>query len=395
MLTTDQVLPRQPTVSLRSDASYLVVGGFGGIGRSVCRWLAEHGAKHVVVASRSAGGSERVHQLRKELKDVATDISVTAISCDISDMAQLQKALDEYTASGAPAIRGLVHGGMELQDSILEQMSLPSHRAALAPKLHGSLNLHRYFSSASSLDFFIMLSSLIGTVGFASQSNYSAGGAFQDALARHRATLGLPGVSLDLGIVKSVGYLAEDNAAAAKSVETLVRHGFMALSEDDVLAAIGSGITSPFSGDLALGVNTGPAGHGEDSALARDRRFSALQYRATSQDGSAAKSSATGDLGGSIAEAATFEDAVAVVLAGIAKKLMDIFMMAEDEVVASKSPAEFGVDSLVAVELRNMLAMKAGAELSIFDIMQSTSLTALAGVVAGRSRFLEGGLVPS
>lgn len=347
------------------------------------------------MASRSAGGSERVHQLRKELKDAAADVSVTAISCDISDMTQLQTALDGYTASGAPAIKGVVHGGMELQDSILEQMTLSSHNAALAPKLHGSFNLHQYFSSPSSLDFFIMLSSLVGTVGFASQSNYSAGGAFQDALARHRATLGLPGVSLDLGIVKSVGYLAEDNATATKAIDALTRHGFMALSEDDVLAAIGLGITSPFSRDLALGVNTGPAGHGDDSALARDKRFSVLQYRATSQDGTAAKSTATGDLGASIAEAATFEDAVTVVLGGIAKKLMDIFMMAEDEVVATKSPAEFGVDSLVAVELRNMLAMKAGAELSIFDIMQSTSLTALAGVVAGRSRFLEVGLVPS
>lgn len=273
-------------------------------------------------------------------------------------------------------------------------MTLEEHQAALGPKLHGSWNLHQYFAGPDDLDFFVMLSSLIGIVGFASQSNYSAGGAFQDALARHRSKLGLPGVSIDLGIVKSVGYLAEDGAS--KTIETLQRHGFMALSEDDVLSAIGSGITSPFSGDLTLGVNTGPAGHGDDSPLTRDKRFSALKYRETGQ-GAAAKASkaGTGDLGASIAEAASFDDAVAVIVGGIAKKLMDIFMIAEDEVVATKSPAEFGVDSLVAVELRNMLAMKAGAELSIFDIMQSTSLTALAGAVAAKSSHLDASLVPS
>ena len=56
-----------------------------------------------------------MHQLRKELKDVAGEVDVTAISCDISDMAQLKQSLDGYTASGAPAIRGVVHGGMELR----------------------------------------------------------------------------------------------------------------------------------------------------------------------------------------------------------------------------------------------------------------------------------------
>ena len=65
-----------------------------------------------------------MHQLRKELKDVAGEVDVTAVSCDISDMAQLKKSLDGYTASGAPAIRGVVHGGMELK--VLFRSDVPS-----------------------------------------------------------------------------------------------------------------------------------------------------------------------------------------------------------------------------------------------------------------------------
>jgi hypothetical protein len=275
---------------------------------------------------------------------------------------------------------------------VLERMTLDEHNAALGPKVHGSWNLHQYFSQAGDLDFCVMLSSLIGIVGFASQSNYSAGGAFQDALAQHRVGGGLPGVSIDLGIVKSVGYLAGSDSE--KTIESLQRHGFTALSESDILAAIGSAVTTPFAGQLTLGLNTGPAAQKDDSPLAMDMRFSALKYQETGTDTSSqATKTGAGDLAAGIAEASTFEQAVTAIVAGIAKKLMDIFMISEDEVVTTKSPGDYGVDSLVAVELRNMLALKAGAELSIFDIMQSPSLTALAAAVAVKSSHISPSLV--
>jgi len=93
----------------------MVVGGFGGIGRSICRWLAEQGAEHLVVVSRSAKNTEKIRQLRAELENLEQDVNITAIGCDISDAAQLKKELDAYAASGAPAIRGIIHGGMELR----------------------------------------------------------------------------------------------------------------------------------------------------------------------------------------------------------------------------------------------------------------------------------------
>jgi hypothetical protein len=275
-------------------------------------------------------------------------------------------------------------------------MSLDDHKAALAPKVQGSWNLHEYFAAQNDLDFYVMLSSLIGVVGFASQSNYSAGGAFQDALARHRVEHGLPAVSIDLGIVKSVGYLADDEQG--KTIEALRRHGFTALSEDDVLAAIGSAIATPYAGSLALGLNTGPpptGSGGEDSPLKRDLRFACLshQQQSTSENGAGASKTAPGstDLASRLAASATRDEAAGHVVEALARKLTDIFMLAADgsDVVACKSPAEYGVDSLVAVELRNMLALRAGADLSIFDIMQSASVAELAGVVAVKSRFVE------
>ncbi|KAL2166565.1 hypothetical protein VTG60DRAFT_2512 [Thermothelomyces hinnuleus] len=389
------VIHRAAGTKLRTDASYVVVGGFGGIGRSICHWLAEHGAKHLVVISRSANSAGKVESLQEELSASGNNTDVTAIGCDISNMEELKKALDEHARARRPPIKGIIHGGMELRDSVLEHMTLDDHSGALAPKVQGSWNLHQYFSAPDDLDFYIMLSSLVGVTGFASQSNYSAGGAFQDALAKYRVEGGLPGVSIDLGIVKSVGYLADDEQG--KTIEALQRHGFTALSEGDVLSAIGSAINTPYAGSLALGINTGPTGHGEDSALKRDLRFACLEYQqpACENGGKTAAASGGGsssnDLAARLAASATREEAAGYVVEGLARKLTDIFMLGDGDVVASKSLADYGVDSLVAVELRNMLALKAGADMSIFEIMQSTSLAELAGVVAVKSRFVECG----
>jgi NAD(P)-dependent dehydrogenase (short-subunit alcohol dehydrogenase family) len=112
-----KVIPRAATTRLRSDASYVVVGGFGGIGRSICHWLAEHGARHLVVISRSANTAGKVDSLREELGTTGHNVDVTAIGCDISNMSELRKALDEHALARRPPIKGIIHGGMELRVS--------------------------------------------------------------------------------------------------------------------------------------------------------------------------------------------------------------------------------------------------------------------------------------
>ncbi|KAK3904486.1 hypothetical protein C8A05DRAFT_13641 [Staphylotrichum tortipilum] len=390
------VVPRAASVRLRPDASYLVVGGFGGIGRSVCHWLANHGARHLVVVSRSAKTPGEVRSLQEELSSAGLHVELAAMTCDISKPAELRKTLDDHSRERRPPIKGIVHGGMDLKDSVFEHMSRDDHNAGLAPKVQGSWNLHSHFATQDSLDFYIMLSSLVGVVGFASQSNYSAGGAYQDALARHRVEQGLPGVSIDLAIVKSVGYLAEDELS--KTVKSLQRHGFTALSEDDVLAAIGSAIATPYAGPLALGLDTGPANHNDDSPLKRDLRFSCLAYQATDQEepnggGDKTVHLAGDDLASGLAAASSLDEAAGHVVEALARKLTDIFLLAEGDVVPSKSLGEYGVDSLIAVELRNMVGLRAGAEMSIFEIMQSGSVGELARAVAVKSRFVGKGVV--
>ncbi|KAL4940241.1 hypothetical protein BDV06DRAFT_224294 [Aspergillus oleicola] len=383
-----RVLPRTPTARLRSDASYLLVGGGGGIGGSIAHWLVAHGARNLVILSRSAETNPAAAALVTELQPKGCRVKL--LSCDVSNKEQLSEAL-KSCAEDLPPIRGVVQGAMVLQDSILERMTIDDYRTALDPKVKASWNLHTQLSSAD-LDFFIFLSSMSGVYGVPTQSNYSAGNSYEDALAHWRVSQGLPAVALDLGPVKGVGYVAGTSGVA----DRLTRLGHFPVTEEQVLRIIESAVLSPFDKQVAVGINQGPGPHWHTDgavSLGRDARFRALQYRQTSQSQSSAGGSGGGrastPLAAQLAAAETKTDAEKLVVEAIITKLAAIFMIPAAHVDAAKHLSAYGLDSLGAVELRNMLALQLAAEVSIFSIMQSESLAALAAEVARKSTHVD------
>jgi hypothetical protein len=267
-------------------------------------------------------------------------------------------------------------------------MSIESYTAAVRPKVAGTWNLHRRFPGAEDLDFFILLSSNVGILGNASQANYAAGGTYEDALARWRLSQGLPCVSIDLAAVKNVGFVAETAGVRAR----MAKLGHMDLDEDVVLSILESAILSPGDGQILAGINGGPGVHWDregSSQLGRDARFTALKYRQQQQQQYGNKKSGDSDaLATLLAEASSRVEVNRLVAQAIAQKLADIFSILMEDIDMAKAPGFYGVDSLVAVELKNMLTHKVGSEVSSFEIMQSGSLDSLAENVAAKSSFV-------
>lgn len=106
-----QLLQRRGIMRLQPEASYLIVCGLGGIGRSICHWMADHGAKHIAVLSRSAAASGDSGAFIREL--TSTGVIVTPIACDASDAEKLSNAITQYE-SQMPKIRGVIQGAMVL-----------------------------------------------------------------------------------------------------------------------------------------------------------------------------------------------------------------------------------------------------------------------------------------
>ncbi|KAL4786915.1 hypothetical protein BJX76DRAFT_364738 [Aspergillus varians] len=373
------ILQQALSLKFSPEVSYLLVGGVGGIGCSIARWMADQGARNIIILSRSAGRSKQAAELIDELSHMGC--RVEAVSCDVSSASDLADSLRKCQENGLPRIRGVIQGAMVLKDTLLERMTLADYQTAINPKVHGTWNLHTQFTQPDSLDFFVVLSSAVAIVGNPSQANYAAAGSYQDALARWRVSKGLPGVSINLGAVKGIGVAANTGVLGH-----LQKMGYSPINEEQVLSVLATTILHPYDPQVLVGLDSGPGSHWDskgDSQLGRDMRFAALKPRET--DGDADQAGGSDSLASKLAAAQSLEEAVDLVGAVIAQKISDIFMIPLDEVDLTHRPAQYGIDSLVAVEVRNTLVQQSGAEISIFDIMQSVSLGALAAVVASKS----------
>jgi hypothetical protein len=270
----------------------------------------------------------------------------------------------------------------------VEKMTLDDWTYTIQSKVAGTWNLHNQFSLPGDLDFFVLFSSINGILGYASQSAYSAAGAYEDALAHWRVKhCGLPAVSIDLSVVNAVGYVAEANASETLR-RSLLRAGRRVIDEDHVLGSLESAILSPFDPQFVVGgINSGPGPHWDlDGDLGRDMRVLPLKYRPPAVTGQSQDDDSSSDsLAAKMIACESQGDAVRVVGTAIAEMLAEMFLVPIEDVDLGQSPSQQGVDSLVAVEVRNMLFSQAGAELSIFNIMQSPSLTQLAIDVVDRS----------
>jgi acyl transferase domain-containing protein/acyl carrier protein len=183
-----------------ADASYLVTGGFGGMGRRVLDWMAEQGARHIAVIGRSvdpANPDEAVAALG------ARGVQVLSMRADVADDAALGRVFEEIGAR-LPKLAGVIHVAGIFDDRVLARHDWPRFERVLKPKVAGGWNLHQRTKNLK-LDFFVLFSSAASFLAPVGLGNYSAGNAFLDALAHHRRAQGLPAVSIDWGAWEKVG----------------------------------------------------------------------------------------------------------------------------------------------------------------------------------------------
>jgi len=203
----------------RRDGAYVVSGGFGGLGLLVVEWLAQQGAGCVMALGRSeltVATQARMDQLR------ARGTEVVSVRCDLSDDAALAEALGAIPEEFK--LRGVFHCAAAWENAALPNQTLERYRSALAGKVAGAWNLHRQTRSAA-LDCFVLFSSVAGLMGSRGQSNYAAANAYLDALAHFRRDrLGLTALSVNWGVWSETG--------------ASVRHGMVEKSERSGAASI-------------------------------------------------------------------------------------------------------------------------------------------------------------
>ena len=268
-------------------------------------------------------------------------------------------------------------------------MTSDQFNTVIKPKVDGSWNLHTLLPLG--LDFFVLLSSLCGVIGSPGQANYAAGSTYQDALAHYRVSLGERAVSLDLGNVLDVGYVAEREGLA----DALQAHGYSGIQESEMHAMLDY-FCDPTCSKSSIQVLTGL----ETPASMRSKRLDEpfwmrrpmyrhlYQLESPHNSASAHDTEATINYETLIRSADSLAEVGDIISNALRSKLARTLAIERENVDAGRPIHSYGMDSLAAVEVRTWFRRVVGADVAIFEILGNAGIASLALAVAKKSQFV-------
>ncbi len=357
--------PIQADVPLiRADATYLVTGGTGALGLAVAQWLVDHGARHLALMARrqpSPAAELAVASMR------ACGADVRLVLADVSDAAEVHAAVAALRTS-MPPLRGVFHAAGVLADATIGGMDTARSRAALSPKLHGGWNLHEA-TLDDPLDQLVLFSSVAAVLGLAGQSNYAAGNAFLDALAAHRRAGGRPGLSIEWGPWATIGLAA----SASNRGERLAERGLGSLDPADALDVLELLLAG---GDANVAVMCFDAGRWSAAEPAVSELISELVVTSAAAigGGPALRERLLAVPAGARRRRA-MED-------GICAEVAPVLRVVVQRLDRQQPLKAMGLDSLMALELRNRLEHATGLTLSATIVWNYPTVTVLADHLA-------------
>ncbi|XXG97578.1 short-chain alcohol dehydrogenase [Hypoxylon texense] len=351
-----QTLPTRTPLKFSPESTYLLVGCLGGLGRSLTSWMMESGARRFTFLSRSGADSKSAAKLVSDIE--AAGAIVQVVRGDATNAADVARAVAGVSPKNP--IRGVVHAAMVLRDGLFHSMSFQNWKTSVEPKILGAQNLHSVLKDTP-LDFFLMTSSVSGTLGTPGQANYSAANAYLDALARHRTVANKAAVSVILPMVLGVGVVSENTELE----EALKRKGMYGIDEEHLLesfeAAIHSQITNSTTDHIVVGLDpsklqkaVNDAG-AADSFWVEDIRFSQVVHDMNSSAEDAAGAGGQSILA-TMKAAASPAEAIGAVTEHFIGKLARMLLLDPEEFEPDvKSIADYGIDSMIGAELRNWI----------------------------------------
>ncbi|KAM7199140.1 putative polyketide synthase [Rhypophila sp. PSN 637] len=387
--------PKPLPLKLYRDGTYVIGGGLGDLGKKMAVFLAKKGAGHIVALTRRNLDTDK----RKEYQPLEESISklcgkLHILQCDISSLESSQAAAHEILAT-LPPIRGLIQSALVLRDHPLEFMDLDDWTTSVNPKVKGTINMHKAFCSPETTDFFVMLSSISSIIGNATQGNYAAGNAFQDAFAHaanSSSTRGITSyIAINAGAVEGSGLINNlKDLSHGRDIASTVG----SVTFDEVLATL----------EYAMGENAKAAQlimHFDRDAMEEAMGTAALAEHLFDHIPSQKRhaSSKTGAGGGGsgnkkasvtqlVEQAASIAEAEEVVRGALLDKFA---AFVGDHVYGEDQPiAALGLDSLVSIELKNWVKHTFTTPLQVSELSGAKGILPLAKLIVSRMPHLKG-----
>jgi acyl transferase domain-containing protein/acyl carrier protein len=354
---------RRRTVTVRADASYLITGGFGSLGRQLGRWLVQHGARNLWLLGRRGATDAEARAYLEELYRLGVTTQVGAV--DVADATALTAQLAEWQRIGPP-LRGVVHAAGLNAQTPLATLDWPAFATVLAPKLQGTWTL-QHNTAALDLDFFAVCSSIAGLWGAKEQASYCAANAFLDGFAAYRQAQGQAALSINWGPLSDSAMVNE--AAAAELRSYGIYPTPLARSTAELL---------PLLSDGAAQVAYVAADWARFVPLYQSR--CATGFFSTLPISSLAPTIGRPEVA---VKAAVQTDWPTALRTWLTEQLSSTLGLTPQQLDADVPLPSLGLDSLMAVELRNRLQRQLGREVPLPDLLGDMSLNDLVAILVG------------
>ncbi|MBB5938759.1 polyketide synthase 12 [Streptomyces zagrosensis] len=369
-----KVVLTMPPTPVR-EGTVLITGGTGTLGALVARHLiTHHGVRHLLLLGRRGPHAPGATTLHNELTQLGATVTITA--CDTSNLNQLTTTLN--TIPTQHPLTGIIHTAGTLNDALLTNLTPQQTNDVLQPKINTAWHLHELTKNMD-LDLFVLFSSSAAVLGGPGQGNYAAANAFLDALALHRRSQGLPGVSVAWGLWEResgmTGHLSESD------LMRLRRSGTTPLCDADGLELFSAALQADHAALVAMGFDAAVA---RDALGAQDVPPLLRQLVATPARRAVAASGGGGEVSGADALirrlAGVPEGERSRVLLGVVREQTALVLSyaSGGEVGTHQAFKQLGLDSLTAVELRNRLNAATGLRLPATLIFDHPNPAALA-----------------
>lgn len=366
LVLTQTADPTTPSVAIRPDATYLITGGMGGLGPTLANGLVKAGATHIALMGRHEP-PETTQAAINQLESQGVQVEV--LLGDVSQSADVQRIL-EIIKQKMPPLKGILHAAGSLEDGVLLHQNWTRFAPVLAPKVGGVRQLHQH-TLGLPIDFFILFSSASAVIGSAGQANYAAANAYLDSFASWRSEMGLPALSIGWGGWSGAGMAAR---LSQHDQQRFARQGLVALTPeqglsvlDNLLNSKGHVLVLPFDWEVFIRSH-------------EDRLISPLYAnvaRSTISRTATVKSTAS-DIGRRLSESAP-NKRKPLLQAHIREQATRVLGLSGSYTLDVQQPLrEIGLDSLMAVELRNALSANLQRKLPatlLFDYPTIEALT--------------------
>jgi myxalamid-type polyketide synthase MxaE and MxaD len=370
-------ITQTPPLEWRADGSYLISGGLGDLGLLVARWMVEQGARRLILLGRTKlpprsnwssieTGSLLSRQITaiRELESLGASVHLASV--DVADEGELSGFLDEFRAEGWPPIRGVVHAAGVLQDGLLVQLDAAALNAVLRPKVMGGWLLHRLLQN-DPLDFFILFSSAGSVLGQPGQGNYAAANAFLDALAHHRQTHGQPALSINWGAWSGRGFA--DSVGGKRLAARLALLGINSIAPMQGLEVLGRLLRQSAAEVLVVPVNWKQYREFHPADSASPLLSELVREEADAPHAADRKSPRRDAL-----LAAGAEERRKLLHSYLSEQVARVLGLSPSKLDVQQPLSQLGLDSLMAVELKNRIAVDLGVNVPVVKFLQGFSV---------------------